>query len=341
MPQARRLVCFFVLFVLVLSLIGAADDLPRVTLSLPPVMGSLPLAFARGWNLFEEGGLDVELIGLSDNQARILALMAGNIDGMICDVTTAILLVTSGTDIVITSTAYQPEQTGSLTLLCPSYFNIDSLDDLLSRTENGNSLKSIAITEMSDIEYSIDTLLKSHGYTLDPDKDYSYWYDMLQIATFLALGSVYAAVLPEPYTTYISNYPQINPNSTYLHLSDFNDMDILPSVLVFRREVVEESPEVIDLFYDIYRQAIDMINALSRDELIEMGIDEALSLFFPGLTEENVPEGIMDSFVIPHFPQLKMLAEEQFEAVVAWVNDKCYTWKQPPYEEMTTNRFLK
>jgi hypothetical protein len=47
MPQARRLVCFFVLFVLVLSLTGAADDLPRVSLSLPPVMGSLPLAFAR------------------------------------------------------------------------------------------------------------------------------------------------------------------------------------------------------------------------------------------------------------------------------------------------------
>lgn len=341
MPQARRLVCFFVLFVLVLSLIGAADDLPRVTLSLPPMMGSLPLAFARGWNLFEEGGLDVELIGLSDNQARILALMAGNIDGMICDVTTAILLVTSGTDIVITSTAYQSEQTGSLTILCPSYFNIGSLDDLLSRTESGNSLKSIAITEMSDIEYSIDTLLKSHGHTIDPDKNYAYWYDMLQIATFLALGSVYAAVLPEPYTTYISNYPQINPNSTYLHLSDFDDMDILPSVLVFRREVVEESPELIDLFYNIYRQAIDMINALSRDELIEMGIDEALSLFFPGLTDENVPEGILDSFVIPHFPQPRMLAKEQFEAVVAWANDKCYTWKQPSYEEMTTDRFLK
>jgi len=341
MPQARRLVCFLVLFVLVLSLTGAADDLPRVNLSLPPVMGSLPLAFARGWNLFEEEGLDVELIGLSDNQARILALMAGNIDGMICDVTTAILLVTSGTDIVITSTAYRAEQTGSLTILCPSYFNIGSLDDLLSQTERGNSMKSIAITEMSDIEYAIDTLLKSHGYTIDPDKDYSYWYDMLQIATFLALGSVYAAVLPEPYTTYISNYPQINANGTYLHLSDFENMDLLPSVLVFRREVIERSPDLIDLFYDIYRRAIDMINTLSRDELIEMGIDEALSLFFPGLTDESVPEGIMDSFVIPHFPQPQMLKKEQFDAVVAWVNDKCYTWKQPPYEEMTTDRFLK
>jgi len=341
MPQARQIACFFVLFVLVLSLTGAADALPRVNLSLPPVMGSIPLAFARGWNLFEEEGLNVELIGLSDNQARILALMAGNIDGMICDVTTAILLVTSGTDIVITSTAYQPEQTGSLTLLCPSYFNIGSLDELLSWTESGSSIKSIAITEMSDIEYAIDTLLKNHGYAIDPDKDYSYWYDMLQIATFLSLGAVCAAVLPEPYTTYISNYPQINPNSTYLHLSDFNDMDILPSVLVFRREVIERSPELIDLFYDIYRQAIDMINDLSRDELIEMGTDEALSLFFPGLTDESVPEGIMDSFVIPHFPQPQMLAQEQFEAVVAWVNDKCYTWKQPSYEEMTTDRFLK
>jgi len=341
MVQARRVVLFLALFITLISLVAAADPLPQLRISLPPVMGSLPLAFARGWNLFEEGGLDVDLIGLSDNQARILALMAGEIDGMVCDVTTAILLVTSGTDIVITSTAYQPEQTGSLALLSQNYFKIESIDDLLSRTVKGNTMKSIAVTEMSDLEYEVDTLLKSRGYTVDPEKDYSYWYDMLQVATFLSMGSVYAAVLPEPYITYISNYPPSNPNHTIVRISDFDGIEVLPSVLVFRREVVEGSPEKIERFYTIYRQAIDMLNALSREELIERGIDEALALFLPGLTEESVPEGIMDSFSIPHFPQPQMLSQEQFEDVVNWANEKRYTLKRPSYAEMTTDRFLQ
>lgn len=320
---------------------GVADELPQLSISLPPVMGSLPLAFANGWGLFASHGLEVELVGLSDNQARTLALMAGEINGMVCDVTTAILLVTAGTDIVITSTAYRPEQTGSLALLSQSYFEIESIDALLASTEKGSTLKSIAITAMSDLEYQIDTLLNRLGYTVDPDKDYSYWYDMLQLATFLAFGSVYAAVLPEPYITYISNYLPSNSNSTLVHLSDFNGMDLLPSVLVFRREVVEGDEALIACFYAAFREAIDMINTSSREELIEMGIDEALALFFPGVTEEAVPEGIMDSFVIPHFPQPQMLSKEQFEAIVAWAIAKRYTQKHPSYEEMTTDRFLR
>ena len=341
MIHARRFVFLFIVAFIFVSLAVGAEPVPELRISLPPVMGCLPIAFANGWDMFKQNGLDVKVVGLSDNDARILALMAGDIDGMICDVSTAILLITSGTDIVITSTAYQPEQTGSLALLTQSYFKIDSIDDLLSRTVKGNTMKSIAITQMSDIEYELDSLLKSRGYTVDPEKDYSYWHDMLQVATFLSMGSVYAAVLPEPYITYISNYPASDAKHTILRISDFDGVEILPSVLVFRREVVEGSPEKIERFYTIYRQAIDRLNAMSREELIEMGIDEALALFFPGLTEESVPEGILNDFTIPHFSHPGLLPKEKFEDVVAWLKWKGYTWKHPLYEDVTTHQFIK
>lgn len=314
---------------------------PKLRLSLPPVMGCLPIAFANGWDMFTQNGMAVEIVGLSDNQARTLALMAGDIDAMICDVSTAILLVANGVDILITSTAYQPQQTGSLALLTQSYFRIESVDDLLDRTEAGNSVRSIGITEMSDIEYELDSLLISLGHTVDPDKHYSYWHDMLQLSMFLNLGSVYAAVLPEPYITYLCEYPPLKPGTNLVHLSDFEGIDILPSVVVFRREAVTKYPDTIAQFYDIYREAIDKINQITRDELMATGVDIALALFFPGLTEESVPEGILDEFRIPHFAYPAMLPKDKFEDVVAWEQWKGYTWKHPVYEDVTTDQFVK
>jgi len=341
MIHARRLVVLVIVLIVSLSVLTGAEDLPKLRISLPPVMGCLPIAFADGWDMFATNGLDVKVVGLSDNQARTLALMAGDIDGMICDVSTAILLITSGTDVVITSTAYQPTQTGSLALLTQSYFNINSIDDLLDRTETGNTLKSIAITEMSDIEYELDTLLTSLGYSINPDKDYSYWHDMVQLSMFLNLGSVYAAVLPEPYITYLSKYPPIKPGSKIIHLSDFAGIDLLPSVVVFRRDVVEKSPEAIAKFYDVYRKAVDRINSISREELMTKGIDIALALFFPGLSKDAVPEGILDDFAIPQFSYPAMLPKQKFEDVSAWLKWKGYTWKQPAYEDVTTDQFIK
>ncbi len=316
-------------------------DTVQLRVSLPPVMGSVPIALASNWGLFAKHGVDVQVIGLSDNQARSLALMAGNIDAMVCDLTTAVLLYTSGTKIVITSTAYTPTQSGSLALLSQSYFHINSIPDLLAQTQAGSNLKSIAITPMSNIEYDLDTLMDHLGYKIDPDKDYSYWYDLLQVATFLSLGSVYAAVLPEPYVTYISNYPSLMKNSHIIHLSDFAGVDLLPSVVVFRRDFVNAHPDMVVRFYAAYREAVNRINSSTKQELIALGINDALALFFPGMSEDAVPPGIMDTFTIPHFPLPGLVEREQFNAVINWINAKRYTWKHPTYEELTTDRFVK
>jgi NitT/TauT family transport system substrate-binding protein len=308
-------------------------------LSIPPLMGALPIAFANAWGTFADHGVDVQLVGLSDNQTRNLALIAGQIDGMVCDVPTAVLLAATGTDIVITSTIYRPTQTGSLALLTQSYFNINTLAQLMARTAAGNNLKSIAVTAMSDLEYETDALLAANGYTVDPDKDYSYWYDLLQISTFLSFGSVYAAVLPEPYVTYIGNFPPLKEGTHLVHLSDFDGIELLPTVIVFRSDVVETHRDEIQRFYDAVVDAIDRVNGLDRDELIDTGIDEAISFFFPGSTRDSIPEGVLDSFVIPKFGHPDPLRADEYDAVVAWAHDKGYVWRGRVYADVTTTSF--
>ena len=329
----------FILFIVV-TVGTMAGELPCLRMSLPPRFGAVPIALAEQWGLYEEQGVSIKITGLPDSQARSLALMTGAIDAMICDVVTAILLVTSGCDIVITSTVYHP-QTASLSLLSRSYYNIYTIQDLLERTTPGYMMRSIGVIERSDLEYHLDTLLTSLGYVVDPKKDYWGSYDLLQLATFLSLGSVYAAVLPEPYTTYIEYYPLPGPPSTLNHLSDFEGIDLLPEVIVFRHDVVERSPKAVTAFYTALREAVERINAATRDELIEAGVAEALALFFHGASRESVPQEVLDSIAIPYFHPPQMLSKERFDDVVAWLNVKRYTWKKPLYEEMNIDQFVQ
>ncbi len=339
MVQARRLLLFVLFLACTFNLFSAADELPKIRISLSPVMSSATLAFAEGWGLFEKHGLNVELVGLSDDEERSAALMAGDIDGMVCGVTTAILLFASGTDIVITSAAYPDNQTNSLAILSPSSFNIHSLQTLFAN----NKPTKIATIYRSDFEYETDRLLESAGFKFDRESPYVYWTDMLQLALWFAAQSVPAAVLPEPYVTYIANFPL--PGGAGLpqfnHLSHFEEIEQLPSVVVFRRPVLEEHSELVGTFYDAYREAITTTNCSDREQLIEMGIDRILAVFFPGVTEDTIPNGILDSFAIPHFSQPEMLSQEQFDAVVAWLVAKRYTSGNPSYEDMTTNQFLQ
>lgn len=339
MVQARRLMLLVLLLACTFNLFCAADELPKIRISLSPVMSSATLALAEGWGLFEKHGLNVELVGLSDDEERSAALMAGDIDGMVCGVTTAILLFASGTDIVITSAAYPDNQTSSLAILSPSSFNIHSLQTLFANEKP----TKIATIYRSDFEYETDRLLESAGFKFDREPPYVYWTDMLQLALWFAALSVPAAVLPEPYVTYIANFPL--PGGAGLpefnHLSDFEETEQLPSVMVFRRPVLEKQSELVSTFYDAYREAIATTNCSDREQLIEMGIDRVLALFFPGVTEDTIPNGILDSFVIPHFSQPEMLSQEQFDAVVAWLAAKQYTSRNPSYEDMTTDRFLQ
>ncbi|MCK5586208.1 hypothetical protein KAJ02_09055, partial [Candidatus Bipolaricaulota bacterium] len=128
-------VVLFCLLIFSVAVVG--ETLPRLRFSLPPVLEALPIAFADAWGLFEEHGVDVELVGITDNRQRSAALITGNLDGLIQDVTNSILNKIEGTDIVITSTASLRSQTDSLALalLSPAIFRFETFEALIDSGE--------------------------------------------------------------------------------------------------------------------------------------------------------------------------------------------------------------
>ena len=328
----------FFSFLISVSIAATGETAPPLRFSLPPVLEALPIAFAQEWGLFEAHGVSVELIGITDNQQRSAALMTGNLDGMMEDITRSILDATTGGDVVITSAATSRPQTGSLALalLSPASFRLGSIDALLA------SKYSIGTIYRSDYEYLLDRLLADRQDEDAEPNQTLFFHDILQMAVWFGAQTLPAAVLPEPYVTYLATYYPTGgqPIELVIH-DDFSEIGVLPSVIVFHRGFVEDHPEAVAAFYAAYTEAIERINGASRDELIDLGIDIALSLFFQGADRTTINQEVLDAIPIPVYGPPSVLDRSNFEAILAWMLRKGYVFVEPTYEETTDFQFLR
>lgn len=336
MVWIRRAVFFS--FLVAVSIATTGAPIPSLRFSLPPVLEALPIAFAQEWGLFEAHGVSVELIGITDNQQRSAALMTGNLDGMMEDVTRSILDATTGGSIVITSAATSRPQTGgfALALLSPASYRLASLDALLA------SNHSIGTIYRSDYEYLLERLLADRQDEGAEPKETIFFHDILQMAVWFGAQTLPAAVLPEPYVSYLATYYPAGgePIELVIH-DDFSETGVLPSVVVFQRAFVESHPEVVAAFYAAYAEAIERINGASRDELIDTGIDIALSLFFQGADRTTINQEVLDTIPIPVYGCPSVLDRSDYEAILTWMVRKGYVFVEPTYEEITDFRFVR
>ena len=327
----------FFCLVLSCSILCVGQEAPTLRVSLPPVMASLPIAFAAEWGLFEEQGVDVEIIGMTDNQVRSAALSAGELDFVIEDVTQFILDVLGGQDLIATSAAHVEPQTASMIvgLVSPVSFRLESIEDLVAK----RSL--VGMVYRSDHEYLLDQLFEAVLEDGEERPPYSYMTDVLFLATWFGAQALPAAVLPEPYVTYIATYvPRSGRPIEMVTLSDFAEYESLPSLFVFRADFVEAHPEAVEAFYAAYCDAVERMNATPRDEIIETGLDVVLPLFFQGADPSTVGQDVLDAISIPTFGPPSVLPSEQYERVLDWMEEKGYAFLRPAYDDIVDGRFL-
>jgi NitT/TauT family transport system substrate-binding protein len=331
-----RWVCILCV-VVALSIVVAGETIPLLRFSLPPVLEALPIAFAHEWDLFEAHGVSVELIGITNNQQRSAALMTGNLDGMMEDITRSILDASTGADIVVTSAASSRTQTGSiaLALLSPMSFGLDSIESLFA------SGYSIGTIYRSDYEYLLDRLLADRAGEDTEPPGTMYFHDILQMAVWFGAGTLPAAVLPEPYVSYLATYYPVGGQPIELVIHDgFAETGVLPSTVVFHRTYVENHPAAVAAFYAAYAEAIERINSTPREDLIDLGIDIALSLFFQGADRTTINQEVLDTISIPIFDLPMILKQSDYDAILAWMLDRKYVFKAPTYEEISYFQFI-
>jgi len=308
--------------------------LPTLRLSLAPQIDSFPIVFGQDKGLFQDQGVTLDLQGIGKLNARNLALFTGQLDGVLNDISSTLLGLGSGAQILITSTAYQSiDGSPMVELLTSQFSNVTDLAGLLKRTD-GSQPHTIGLIPKSDMELETDALLQAQGFTLDPDRFYSEFEDPTLLATLLAAGSILGAVLPEPMGTFLQNL------SNAVLISDYADQAILPSVIVFQAAVLQERPTEIENFYKGYRQAIAAVNDSPKDALVNLGVDAALQLFLPGFNQKDVPPDVINLVNVPKFSDPRALQADEIGQVNDWEVQKGYLADPIPFDTAVSTQFV-
>lgn len=334
MKRIRSVVLFCLL---IFSVVVGGETLPVLRFSLPPVLESLPIAFAYEWGLFEKHGVDVRLVGITDNQQRSAALITGNLDGLIGDITRAILDASAGGDVLITSTASLSPQTGSIgmAIMSPASFRHETFEELI------DAGAAIATIFRSDYEYVLDKFLHQEFGEDARSVRTMYFNDMMQMAVWFGAQTLPAAMLPEPYISYLQTYfpPGGEPIAMNM-LVDLSALGPLPSVIMFRSAYVRDNHAAIEAFYRAYIEAIERINNTPRDELLYDGIDITISLFFRGGNREDINQEALDALIIPRYQLPAILTQQLFESVGNWMLEKDHVVSLPDFHDVTDFQFI-
>ncbi len=335
-----------VFLALLMSVTAVASTL-RV--SVPPLFGSVPVILASedGWGLFAEEGLDVTLVPLPSQSARLQAFRARQLDVMIADLTLALMLVSErGADAVIAGATYSAHGLAEdayppVVLITPQRFSrIFSLEQL-AREASARRV-NIGVARQSDLEFMLDQLLHAEGLAL-PEGTYVGRDDLLENADYLAWGRVHAAALPQPYAEYLLSI-DLPHDPQFLVLSEFNGITVPPTVVVMRRSIVEERPAEVAAFFRSLDRAVERVNSLPREELLELGWQLVTQLFLPGQEPHTMSpedrervEEALETLFIPDFPMPDSLGEGPFHEVLSWARRRGYVRSPVEFDEVVVS----
>lgn len=332
-----RALMVVVLFSLVIS--GAP-----IRVSLPPMFGAVPVVMGVTWGLFQEEGVEVELVPLPSQRDRMLAFQAGQIDALVTDLTGALLLLAPGArEGVIAGTVYTPDPgRAHIALITPPAFSrIRTWEELAARVRKGERVQ-LAVPRQSDLEFAVNELFRERGLSF-PAEGYIGQDNMLVNATWTLFGMVAVGALPQPYVDYILNY-EYPGKPQLVVLAEIGGASIPPEVIVFRRALVERERERVAAFFRALRRTVDRLNSSAREELVATALPVGVKMFFPGAGPEAVPpedwartEAAITAIVLPAFPEPEPVNPTMFERVTAWAVKKAYLRSPIPYTTATVH----
>jgi NitT/TauT family transport system substrate-binding protein len=332
-----RVRCVALLCVLLAAGSGLGGAAATLRMSLPPVLEALPIAFAEAWGMFDEQGLSVDLVGITDNQERSTALVTGNLDGVMSDVTSAMLDFLTSRAVVVVASATSTPQTGALGLGLVSHSGFGPTDvaGLLATSQ------IVGVTYRTDEEYILDQFFSANGAPRAWMSRYTYFGDTLQLAIWFGAKTLPVAVLPEPYYSYIAAIlPPSGVPMQLTVLSDLSEFAAPPRVLLFRKAFLNQRPDDVATFLRVYDAAVERLNATPRDEIINVGLDVVIGLFFQGADKTLIQQQTLDAMSIPRFERPGPLSEEVFDSVTEWMADKGYLNEALMFGQLTDFRFL-
>lgn len=249
----------------------------------------VPLAVIEGQKLDEKYGIDFEMEVFQSAKDRDAALQAGELDGVFTDYIGVCMYQNAGLDMKITGVT-----DGDYVLLAGKDTGITNLSEAEGR--------SIAISENTLIEYSLDYILEQKGY----GRDYLKKEVVPRIPDRLEMlrtGAIDLGLLPDPFSTLAAEDAIV--------LGSANEAGLYPAVMAFTKDAISEKKDIIKKFYEVYDEAADYVNTTSISEYEELVIEKC-----------GYPEELRGKIVLPEYRKDVLPSEEDLQKAIDWAAQK-------------------
>ena len=313
----RKSFLVLVLFAVLLSACGGAastQEDPTLKIAVLPVLDALPMYVADAQGYFKEAGIKVEFLPVASAAERDQVMQAGQVDGMINDLTSTVFFNKDAPKIAVVRFA----RTASLdkplfSLLAGKNSGITTPDQLQG--------VEIGISQNTVIDYWTQRVLENAGLATSDIKTINVPAipDRLQL---LNEGQLKAAVLPEPAATLAEQGGAIRV------IDDSSLPSVGTSEISFSLNSLQSKPETVKKFLAAIEQAsADVNNEPARwDSLLS---DKRL-----------VPALLIGKYALPQFPTASVPSEAQLKDVMAWMIAKGLIKQEVPYGQLVDSSYL-
>jgi hypothetical protein len=314
-------------------------------IDLPAMQDSVPLLYASDKGIISKD--EMTIVAFDRQEESDAALLAKQVDGRLTDITTALLMVAADFPVVVVSTAFElmPAPSGTpqaRSMIILSKDNaIQKLADLTAYREKTGK-PPLRVLERSDIQYHTDQLLRASGYKGNLDDLYETvgggFGALQQQAEQLGIGldALKAVNLPGVHAD-LARYTRAANKAPIYTLSEFeNEKKILPTVMIFRKEIADRRLDELKNLYTKFNAAVDATNKASKTDLINTLLKVALKQYFETLkpSELGLPPGWENSVRIPVFPKPRALKAEEMKLIQDWASGRRYLRETVTYDQV-------
>ena len=288
---------------------GAESEADKLTKTLNfGAIGSvevIPIIIADEKGYFEKEGIKVNFQSFKSAKDRDAAFQSGSLDGIICDEVAIALYQNAGFDVKITGYT-----DGNFMLIANPDSGIKSINEMKG--------KSVAISEKTCIEYTLDTILEKNS--LEPkDIQKSMVPAIPTRLEMLRTNKVNAALLPEPFST-------LAIKDGGILLGSANDSGIYTSVTAFTQEAINSKTPEIKAFFKAYNQAVDYVNSTPVSEYEDTIIKTV-----------GYPVDMKGKIELPKFRKNILPGEADIKSVLDWAAKNNLLKKELNPKDLTSN----
>jgi NitT/TauT family transport system substrate-binding protein len=281
---------------------GAAEK-PVIRFGMMSSSDVIPFELINENGLADKYGFTLELEVFTSAKDRDAALQAGELDGVITDYVGIVMYQNAGLDVRITGIT-----DGDYILVAGKNTGITDISQIEGM--------SIAISENTLIDYTLDTILAHNNLSSDSVKKeiVPRIPDRLEL---LRNDKIDLGLMPEPFATLA-----INDGSAVL--GSANEFDLYPSVSAFSKKALDEKGAAISDLYKAYNEAVDYMNRTDISEY-EDAVIKAV----------GYPEEMKGKIKVKPFRTSTLPPKKDVDDAVQWASSRGLGKSTLTYDQLT------